>query len=60
MTISQLCTFLGWCTISNIIVRTLAWLLLTFFNRPIKRIHKQFFALNDKQLNAPFFLVIVN
>jgi hypothetical protein len=55
MSLEQLQTFLGWCTVINYAVLIFTTLLLVVFKKQIKSLHSIFFQLSPEKLESLYF-----
>lgn len=54
-TIGYVSTFLGWCTVLNIVLFSYMAVMLIAFNAPIKRLHSRIMLIPKEQLNGFYF-----
>ena len=60
MTLDALTTFLGWCTVINIVVLIIIVITITMFKNPVIRLHSKMFGVNPDDLPLIYFNFIGN
>ena len=60
MTINELTTFLGWCSILNIVLLTFSAVLLVFFIERIAQIHAGMFTIDQAEIHKMYFQYLAN
>lgn len=60
MTIDILVTFLGWCSVINILLLTFTSLLLILLKEPVSKIHSRMFALDQTTVRQAYFQYLAN
>ena len=60
MTTDVLVTFLGWCSVINIVILMLSSVLLILLKEPVSRIHSKMFALEQKLVLQAYFQYLAN
>ena len=60
MTINELTTFLGWCSILNIVLLTLSAILVILLKERIAKIHAWMFAIDPVVIQKMYFQYLAN
>jgi len=60
MTINELTTFLGWCSILNIVLLTLSAILVILLKERIAKIHAWMFGLDQRIIQQMYFQYLAN
>ncbi|WP_417685998.1 DUF6868 family protein [Roseibium sp.] len=55
MTLDQLTTLLGWCTLINGAILVFSTIALVGFRKPVARVHEALFKIDDQNLAQAYF-----
>lgn len=55
LTVAEVTSFLGWCSVLNVALLAYSAVMLTLFNAMVKRLHQKLFGLSDESLDMIYF-----
>ena len=60
MTLAQLAEFFGWCTVINLILMIVSFLMVTFARDRIVKLHAKMFGMNESEVSGAHFQYLGN